>query len=195
MTTCSRYAQRYHRLAQHPAAQMVQAVRDPGALEYLVWVSREKCERLPRDAGSAACHSAFWCAPTCGPMRMDRFNGYFTTPWQYGLTNVRPMAAYKYLYPFDHCKPVESPIALTTTTSQEPQSTALLTMWRRTEEWKCNPETGTLSSVVRTDGALVLMDSRSDAIMHECVLYRLGTSRIRVLRCAAFGHRRDSAPT
>jgi hypothetical protein len=36
-----------------------------------------------------------------GPVRLDRFAPYHEDPANYGMTNVRPMAPYSYLYPFD----------------------------------------------------------------------------------------------
>src|SRR5262249_53544738 len=37
----------------------------------------------------------------CGPLRLDRFSPYYNAPAAFGFINVRPMAPYKYLYPFD----------------------------------------------------------------------------------------------
>ena len=36
-----------------------------------------------------------------GPIRMDRFSPYFMDPASFGMRNVRPMAPFTYLYPFD----------------------------------------------------------------------------------------------
>ena len=36
-----------------------------------------------------------------GPIRMDRFSPYFNEPASFGMKNVRPMAPFTYLYPFD----------------------------------------------------------------------------------------------
>jgi ribosomal peptide maturation radical SAM protein 1 len=112
--------------------------------------------------------------PTCGPMRMDRFNGYFNAPWRYGLTNVRPMSPYKYLYPFDDAS--LSRIAYCFDYDYAPRTAAngfADEVAAYSLEWKCNPETGTLSAVARPDGTLVLLDSRSDAMMGECALGRI----------------------
>src|SRR5262249_32789970 len=35
-----------------------------------------------------------------GPIRMDRFSPYHSDPARFGMTNVRPMAPFSYLYPF-----------------------------------------------------------------------------------------------
>ena len=36
-----------------------------------------------------------------GPIRLDRFSPYYSEPEMHGLTNVRAMEVYRYLYPFD----------------------------------------------------------------------------------------------
>jgi ribosomal peptide maturation radical SAM protein 1 len=37
----------------------------------------------------------------CGPVRMDRFSPYHEDPASFGMVNVRPLAPYRHLYPFD----------------------------------------------------------------------------------------------
>jgi ribosomal peptide maturation radical SAM protein 1 len=37
----------------------------------------------------------------CGRIRTDRFSPYFTHPAEYGLANIRPIDAYRYIYPFE----------------------------------------------------------------------------------------------
>jgi ribosomal peptide maturation radical SAM protein 1 len=37
----------------------------------------------------------------CGPVRLDRFSPYHGDPATFGISNVRPMAPYRWLYPFD----------------------------------------------------------------------------------------------
>ena len=45
----------------------------------------------------------FLDAPSgCGPVRMDRFSPYHEDPAAYGMVNVRPLAPYRHLYPFEH---------------------------------------------------------------------------------------------
>jgi ribosomal peptide maturation radical SAM protein 1 len=38
----------------------------------------------------------------CGPIRMDRFSPFHGDPASFGMANVRPMAPFSFLYPFDH---------------------------------------------------------------------------------------------
>jgi len=55
-------------------------------------------------ADTVALMDAIWFldAPSgYGPVRLDRFSPYHEDPAGYGMTNVRPMAPYPYLYPFD----------------------------------------------------------------------------------------------
>jgi ribosomal peptide maturation radical SAM protein 1 len=54
-------------------------------------------------ADTLAMMDAIWFldAPSgYGPVRLDRFAPYHEDPAAYGMTNVRPMAPYRYLYPF-----------------------------------------------------------------------------------------------
>lgn len=37
----------------------------------------------------------------CGPIRLDRFSPYFMRPDHYGFTHVKPIAPYRFLYPFE----------------------------------------------------------------------------------------------
>ena len=97
----------------------------------------------------------------CGPIRMDRFSPYFDSADEFGLTNVRPMKPYAYLYPFPHtslmriayhfdfdyrkgCAPIEYASEVI----------------RFTEEWRQKPNRGLLSSERQSDGALHVTDTR-----------------------------------
>lgn len=109
--------------------------------------------------------------PACGPVRMDRFSPYYNTPEQSGLINVRPIAPYKYLYPFGGQS--LSRIAYCFDFDYEPDVdptgyAAKVTEY--VEAWRREPETGTLSSVVQPDGAIALIDTRSDAAQSEFML-------------------------
>ena len=104
----------------------------------------------------------------CGPIRMDRFSPYFDEAEEYGLTNIRPIAPYKYIYPFN--EESLSRIAYCFDFDYEPDVDptgvaagviAYVNLWR-----EC-PETGTLTSVSRADGSLILLDTRSNATQAE----------------------------
>ncbi len=121
---------------------------------------------------------SFLRPPTgCGPVRMDRFSPYFNTPAAFGLRNIRPIAPYRYLYPF----PPESlaRIAYYFDYDYEPQADptgyanqviAYIAEWRRA------PETGTLRALhlpagaAGAAGALVLFDTRANAARQKLTL-------------------------
>ena len=111
--------------------------------------------------------------PPCamGPIRLDRFSPYHTSAAEFGLINVRPMSPYRYLYPFDE----ESlqRIAYYFDFDYEPDcdpSGYAAEVIAYVQEWKSRPQGGTLCSVVRADGSLAILDTRSDATVPELML-------------------------
>ncbi len=111
---------------------------------------------------------------SCGSVRLDRFSPYFVNPGLFGFTNVRPMEAYRYIYPFD----AESVARIAVffdydyVPSVDPSGFADDVI-AYAEDWKRRPESGMLSAVQRGDGALALLDSRSDAASSEIILFGL----------------------
>jgi len=117
-----------------------------------------------------------------GPIRLDRFSPYFMTPERFGLTDVRPVAAYRHLYPF------------------EPESVARIAYYFdfdympgsspgdvargflcEVQDWIADPDHGSLVAIDRPDGTLMLVDRRRDALARE---YRLsGIEREAYLYC------------
>jgi ribosomal peptide maturation radical SAM protein 1 len=109
-----------------------------------------------------------------GPIRLDRFSPYFESPAEFGVINVRPITPYKYLYPFDDQSLRR--IAYYFDYDYEPDVNPTgyaAEVIAYVQEWQRNPEMGTLSSMTRPDGALVLIDTRSDAVLPELVLFGL----------------------
>ena len=114
--------------------------------------------------------------PPCavGPIRMDRFSPYYDSPGEFGLTRVRPILAYGFLYPvadealrriayyfdFDYEADVDP-------TGYAADVIAYVTAWQ------ANPELGTLTSTASPDDGLVLADSRPDATITRLTLSRL----------------------
>jgi len=107
----------------------------------------------------------------CGPIRMDRFSPYFEKPEEFGMTNVRPMAPYAFLYPFPReslmriayhfdfdYRPGESPTGI----AEEVIHFA--------EAWRQKGERGLLCSLRRHDGSVVLLDTRPGATLREVEL-------------------------
>lgn len=123
--------------------------------------------------------------PTCGPVRMDRFSPYYDEPDAFGLTNVRPIAPYKYIYPFDGRS--LSKIAYCFDFDYEPAVDPTGSAARvidYVDAWRRDPETGTLSSIVRPDGTLVLVDTRSNATQPDFTLS--GVQRVAYDYCDAW---------
>lgn len=107
-------------------------------------------------------------AYSCGPIRMDRFSPYYNRAAEYGLINVRPIASYYYLYPFDDQS--LSRIAYSFDFDYEPgidPSSNASRMIEYIEDWRREPEMGTLSLVLGPDDTLVLVDTRSNATQPE----------------------------
>jgi ribosomal peptide maturation radical SAM protein 1 len=111
--------------------------------------------------------------PPCaaGPIRLDRFSPYHKSPTEFGLLNVRPLSTYRYLYPFD----LESQQRIAYyfdfdyRAENDPTGFAAEVV-TFVQEWKNNPERGSLQSIARPDGSLAIVDSRSDATIPELVL-------------------------
>lgn len=110
----------------------------------------------------------------CGPIRLDRFSPYFEAPEQFGFTNVRPMKPYKYLYPFndDELYRIAYYFDFDYAPDVDPAGCANDVI-RYTREWQHTPEKGALTSITSTDGALTLIDTRSDALLPELTLMGL----------------------
>jgi len=107
----------------------------------------------------------------CGPVRMDRFSPYYEHPESFGMVNVRPMAAYRYIYPF----PEESLHRIAYyfdydyAPSSDPRGLAAEAI-ADAERWRQQPETGNLWSVLTPDSSIVLMDTRTSAVRAQASL-------------------------
>lgn len=121
----------------------------------------------------------------CGRIRLDRFSPYYEAPADYGFVNVRPMAPYKYLYPFDES--ILHKIAYYFDYDYAPEvdptgnSDEVLSYVRW---WQNTPETGLLYAVGQPDGTLLLVDTRSDAVRSQLVL--TGAERVGYEYCDEF---------
>jgi ribosomal peptide maturation radical SAM protein 1 len=111
----------------------------------------------------------FLSPPTaCGPLRLDRFSPYFNAPASFGLAHVKPLPAYRFLYPFSEeaLGNIAYFFEYGYANDREPEKYATGVI-RYAMDWLHNPERGTLSSVERLDGQLILLDTRSDAMQRE----------------------------
>lgn len=112
-----------------------------------------------------------------GPIRLDRFSPYFNNPKRYGLTRIKPMPVYAYIYPFGQ-RSLEK-IAYYFDYEYEPKkdpSGHAEALMRYVEEWRQHPDKGELRSIQGQDGNLVLLDSRKNAVNKDVVL--IGADRI-----------------
>jgi ribosomal peptide maturation radical SAM protein 1 len=103
--------------------------------------------------------------PPCatGPIRLDRFSPYHTSPEEHGLTNLRPMAIYRHLYPFD----TESlrRIAYYFDFDYQPglDPTGYATdVIAYTAAWRRDQDRGTLSAIPSDNGTLTIVDTRPE---------------------------------
>jgi ribosomal peptide maturation radical SAM protein 1 len=107
----------------------------------------------------------------CGPIRLDRFSPYFREPKKYGLVNLRPLSAYRHIYPFN--EPSLHRIAYYFDFDYEPRVDPrghADDVIAYVNTWQHRPESGTLESVVRSDGKLMLVDSRSGRLRDGATL-------------------------
>jgi ribosomal peptide maturation radical SAM protein 1 len=111
--------------------------------------------------------------PPCaaGPIRLDRFSPYHKSPAEFGLLNLRPLSTYRYLYPFnpESLQRIAYYFDFDYGPENDPSGFAADVV-AYVQEWKNNPELGSLQSMVRPDGSLAMVDSRSDATIPELVL-------------------------
>ena len=107
----------------------------------------------------------------CGPVRLDRFSPYFNAPQEFGMINIRPMTAYRFLYPFPpkSLRKIAYYFDYDYAPTVDPRGYAdEVIAW--VEHWRQNPERGTLASLMCKDGARVLVDTRSDASVPTLLL-------------------------
>ena len=111
--------------------------------------------------------------PPCaaGPIRLDRFSPYHNSPGEFGLTNVRPMKTYRYLYPFgeESLKRIAYYFDFDYEADRDPTGYAAEVV-AFVNEWRSSPDAGTLRSVSRPDGSLAIFDTRSCASVPELTL-------------------------
>jgi hypothetical protein len=99
-----------------------------------------------------------------GPIRLDRFSPYFEDPRAFGLHSLRPIQAYNFLYPFDadSLGRVAYYFDFDYMPGLNPSGYAAEVI-AYVKRWQQQPEMGQLQSVCKSDGSLVLQDTRSDA--------------------------------
>jgi ribosomal peptide maturation radical SAM protein 1 len=103
-----------------------------------------------------------------GRVRADRFSPYFERPADYGITNLRPNAAFAFVFPFpDEClRRLAYYFEYDYADGRNPRDYVgpLLT---RLETWRQIHGTVTLRQWDRGDGTLILTDTRPDAVAFQ----------------------------
>jgi ribosomal peptide maturation radical SAM protein 1 len=107
----------------------------------------------------------------CGPVRLDRFSPYYNSAAEFGLHNVRPIAAYRYLYPFDEesLNRIAYYFDYDYDVEVDPTGYAAEVI-EYAERWRSNPQAGTLQSIRRPDGTIMLVDTRSGTLLPQLML-------------------------
>ena len=98
-----------------------------------------------------------------GPVRLDRFSPYHSDPEAFNLTDIAPMKAYRFLYPFD--SETLSRIAYYFETPDDRDLTlveATEKVLARIRLWRSGVYHGCLRSTESSDGTLSLVDTRSN---------------------------------
>jgi ribosomal peptide maturation radical SAM protein 1 len=103
-------------------------------------------------------------APTgYGPIRVDRFSPYHTDPAAFGMVNLRPMAPFTYLYPFG-ARPLRDiayyfDFDYADGRTEDSFAAAAVAL---TREWMAAQNRGALELRLLEDGAIEVVDTRSN---------------------------------
>lgn len=100
----------------------------------------------------------------CGPLRLDRFSPYFDRPEAFGITDVRALQSYRYLYPFDEdvLRRIAYYFDFSYDSGRRADSCAQEVL-RYVRGWQAEKASGQLTAGRLPDGRLRLDDSRHDA--------------------------------
>jgi ribosomal peptide maturation radical SAM protein 1 len=96
----------------------------------------------------------------CGPVRLDRFSDYASRPAAVGWQNVRPLQAYRYLYPFPEAslRRIAYAFEYDWAPGRDP-SPYVAPVRSAVEAWQREPEQGELR-LDADDGGLMIVDRR-----------------------------------
>ncbi|MDA8233192.1 MAG: RiPP maturation radical SAM C-methyltransferase [Clostridia bacterium] len=108
---------------------------------------------------------------SCGPVRLDRFSPYFCKAEEYGLTNIRPIKSYFYIYPFhdEQVRNIAYSFDFDYSSGIDPK-TYVMDVINFIDQWRNNPPYGKLSYKEGENGGLILKDSRIKNSLHEITL-------------------------
>lgn len=96
-----------------------------------------------------------------GPIRLDRFSPYHAEPASFGMVNVRPMASFTYLYPFERSSLMD--IAYYFDFDYEDGRTAGVFSGEAielTRKWMADGNPGALEMQTGDDGSVQIIDTR-----------------------------------
>jgi hypothetical protein len=103
------------------------------------------------------------------PVSLDRFSAYHNNPGQYGISGIRPKAAYPFVYPYD-----QETLMKTAYHFDFEMNNSLINyspFVKAMREWQ-NKKPGESLIAVRRQNSLVLLDTRPAAVDRETVLTR-----------------------
>ncbi|MFC6064372.1 RiPP maturation radical SAM C-methyltransferase [Streptomyces ochraceiscleroticus] len=97
----------------------------------------------------------------CGPLRLDRFSPYHQESAAHGMTNIRPMAPFRHLYPFDRKAVDEIAYYFDFDYADGRRAdTHAGDVIALTATWMADPDRGTLTLSTGPDGMVRIADSR-----------------------------------
>ncbi|MBL7161164.1 MAG: RiPP maturation radical SAM C-methyltransferase [Anaerolineales bacterium] len=106
-------------------------------------------------------------------LRLDRFSPYFQTPEAYGMVNVRPSLAHRFVYPFPEESLARMAYHFDFDYVDDRQPEVYTSMLREAlRQWRAQADSGSLLSL-RSDERLTLCDTRPGAHQREIVLVGL----------------------
>jgi ribosomal peptide maturation radical SAM protein 1 len=107
----------------------------------------------------------------CGPVRMDRFSPYFEASAAFGMTNVRPLGAYRHLYPFagETLHDIAYYFDYDYEAAVDPRGFADEVV-AFSAQWSAQDLSGELTCSETADGALLVRDTRAEALFTELPL-------------------------
>jgi ribosomal peptide maturation radical SAM protein 1 len=98
-----------------------------------------------------------------GPIRMDRFSPYHSEPAKFGMVNVRPMAAFSYLYPFDRRTLMDIAYYFDFDYADgRTEDTYAKDVTDLTRAWMADATRGMLEMRQNDDGSVQLLDTRCE---------------------------------
>ena len=119
----------------------------------------------------------------CGRVRSDRFSPYFTHPEKYGITNLRPGAAFDYVFPFPRNALARLAYYFDFDYADGRRVNDYVgPLLERIVTWRELAGNVTLRMFDRGDGVLLIHDTRPDAAAFQQRLTGSGPRRISSLR-------------